>query len=259
MRQLRDVVQIRRLNSTLATTPSSPRAEMEEDEVYQVVIDEALQLVYSQYFHVVAALNRDKAAPFTLAELRQGPLGVALHSLAEIARGVVQADREEVRGAIDSVLQLLFWPVGLESFTVPRSFWEQPLGKMLSLAKLRSFKSEDLLSIGQAAAVLKVTRPTIYRWLDDRVIDWIRDDASNRTFVVRQEVEALKADMEAAETGDYEGDYPLLAEQGVRALAMLPVPKGPAEWGDPEESAQEDREIMAALAPLRRASEDVAE
>lgn len=259
MQQLRDVVRIWRLDSTLATTPSSPRVEMEEDEEYQLIIDEALQLVYSQYFRAVAALNRDKVAPFTLAELRRGPLGRALHSLAEIARGAVQANREEVRDAIDAVLQLLFWPVGSESYTVPRSFWEQPLGKMLSLAKLRSFESEDLLSISQAAAVLKVVRPTIYRWMDDGLIGWVRDDISGRTFLIRQDVEAMKVEMENAEMRRQESDYPLLVEPGVRALAILQVPEGPVEWGDSEESAQEDREIMAALSSLRRASEDTSE
>jgi hypothetical protein len=56
-----------------------------------------------------------------------------------------------------------------------------------------------------------------------------------------------------------EDEYPLLTEPGVRALAMLAAPEGPAEWGDPEASAQEDREIMAALAPLRRAAEEADE
>ncbi|CAA9587369.1 MAG: hypothetical protein AVDCRST_MAG88-4173, partial [uncultured Thermomicrobiales bacterium] len=132
-------------------------------------------------------------------QLREGPLGEDLSRLAQIAGGVLQAGRDEVLGAIDSVLQLLFWPVGADAYTVPRSFWEQPLGKMLSLAKLRSFEPNDLLSIGQAATVLKVTRPTIYRWMDDKALDYVRDDMSGRTFVVRQDVEAMKADMDAHE------------------------------------------------------------
>ena len=69
-----------------------------------------------------------------------------------------------------------------------------------SLAKLRSFEPTELVSIGQAANVLKVTRPTIYRWMDDKALDYVRDDMSGRTFVVRQDVEAMKADMEAAES-----------------------------------------------------------
>ncbi len=75
---------------------------------------------------------------------------------------------------------------------MPRSFWEQPLGKMLSLAKLRSYEPTELISIGQAANVLKVTRPTIYRWMDDRTLNYVRDDMSGRTFVVRRDIDNLK-------------------------------------------------------------------
>jgi excisionase family DNA binding protein len=160
---------------------------------YQGVVDEALQLVYSQHYRIISRLYPSAMTRVSLEQLREGPLGEDLSRLAQIAAGAL--------GAIDSVLQLLFWPVGAESYTVPRSFWEQPLGKMLSLAKLRSFEPTELVSIGQAANVLKVTRPTIYRWMDDKALDYVRDDMSGRTFVVRQDVEAMKADMEAAESG----------------------------------------------------------
>lgn len=169
-------------------------------EEYQGVIDEALQLVYSQHYRIISRLYPQAMARIGLEQLRHGPLGEDLSRLGQIAAGSLRAGRDEVLGAIDSVLQLLFWPVGSETYTVPRSFWEQPLGKMLSLAKLRSFEPSDLVSIGQAAAHLKVTRPTIYRWMDDKALDYVRDDMSGRTFVVRQDVEAMKADMEAAES-----------------------------------------------------------
>ena len=168
---------------------------------YQGVVDEALQLVYSQHYRIISRLYPSAMTRVSLEQLREGPLGEDLARLAQIAGGALRAGREEVLGAIDSVLQLLFWPVGAESYTVPHSFWEQPLGKMLSLAKLRSFEPTELVSIGQAANVLKVTRPTIYRWMDDKALDYVRDDMSGRTFVVRQDVEAMKADMEAAESG----------------------------------------------------------
>jgi excisionase family DNA binding protein len=167
---------------------------------YQGVVDEALQLVYSQHYRIISRLYPSAMTRVSLEQLREGPLGEDLSRLAQIAGGALRAGREEVLGAIDSVLQLLFWPVGAESYTVPRSFWEQPLGKMLSLAKLRSFEPTELVSIGKAANVLKVTRPTIYRWMDDKALDYVRDDMSGRTFVVRQDVEAMKADMEAAES-----------------------------------------------------------
>ncbi len=168
---------------------------------YRSVIDEALQLVYSQHYRIISRLYPAAMTRITLEQLREGPLGEDLARLGRIAAGQERAGRDEVLGAIDSVLQLLFWPVGAETYTVPRSFWEQPLGKMLSLAKLRSYEPTELISIGAAANVLKVTRPTIYRWMDDKALDYVRDDMSGRTFVVRHDVEAMKADMDQAEAG----------------------------------------------------------
>ncbi len=168
---------------------------------YRGIVDEALQLVYSQHHRVISRLYPAAMTRVSVDQLREGPLGEDLSRLAHIACGAMRAGREEVLGAIDAVLQLLFWPVGSDTYTVPRSFWEQPLGKMLSLAKLRSFEPSDLVSIGNAANILNVTRPTIYRWMDDKSLDYVRDDMSGRTFVVRQDVEAMKADMEAAEAG----------------------------------------------------------
>lgn len=168
---------------------------------YSEIVDEALQLVYSQHHRIISRLSPAAVTRITIEQLRQGPLGEDLSRLAQIASGAMRAGREEVLGAIDAVLQLLFWPVGSETYMVPRSFWEQPLGKMLSLAKLRSFEPSDLVSIGNAANILNVTRPTIYRWMDDKSLDYVRDDMSGRTFVVRQDVEAMKADIDANEGG----------------------------------------------------------
>ena len=174
------------------------RATVPPDE-YQAIIDDALRLAYAQYNRVVVRLDPSALTPLSLERLHNGPLGEALSRLAQVASGNLRVSRDEVLGAIDAVLQFLFWPVGAETYTVPRSFWEQPLGKMLSLAKLRSYNPEDLISIAAAANVLKVTRATIYRWIDEQVIDFVRDDLSGRTFVVRQDVEAMNADMEAAQ------------------------------------------------------------
>lgn len=167
-------------------------------EEYREIVDEALQLVYSQHHRISSRLYPSATPRVAVERLREGPLGEDLLRLAQIAGGAMRASREEVLGAIDSVLQLLFWPVAAETYTVPRSFWEQPLGKMLSLAKLRSFEPSDLVSIGHAAHLLNVTRPTIYRWMDDKSLDYVRDDMSGRTFVVRQDVEAMRADIDAA-------------------------------------------------------------
>jgi excisionase family DNA binding protein len=94
--------------------------------------------------------------------------------------------------AIDSVVQLLFWPAAADDYSVPRSFWDTDLGKMLALAKYRAFDASELVSIGNAAQQLGVTRPTIYRWMDDRTLNYVRDDMSGRTFVIRRDIDNLK-------------------------------------------------------------------
>lgn len=167
---------------------------------YQAIVDEALQLVYSMHHRILSRLYPHAVPIISLQELRQGPLGEDMARLALIAAGVMRAGRNEVLGAIDAVLQLLFWPVGSETYIVPRSFWEQPLGKLLALAKLRCFSPGDLMSVGEAASILNVTRPTIFRWMDDKSLDYVRDDMTGRTFIVREDVEAMKADIDADES-----------------------------------------------------------
>jgi excisionase family DNA binding protein len=60
------------------------------------------------------------------------------------------------------------------------------------MAKFRAYEPGELVSIGNAAQQLGVTRPTIYRWMDDRRLNYVRDDMSGRTFVVRRDIEYLK-------------------------------------------------------------------
>ena len=70
-------------------------------------------------------------------------------------------------------------------------------------ALLEKYRDEGVLNLDDAN-VLKVTRPTIYRWMDDRSLGYVRDDMSGRTLVVRRDVEGMKVgiDAEAEETGD---------------------------------------------------------
>lgn len=180
------------------TVPTFDTRVIAPDE-YQSTVDEALQLVYSQHHRIISHLYPLAVSSITTEQLRSGPLGEDLTRLAQIADGRMRASRKDVFGAIDAVVQLLFWPVGSETYIVPRSFWEQPLGKMLSLAKLRSCEPHDLMSIGEAARILNVTRPVVYRWLDDKTLEYVRDDISGRTFVLRQDVEAVKANMDEYE------------------------------------------------------------
>ncbi len=162
---------------------------------YQETIDNALRLIYTQHHRLMTRLFPDAVQPLTIDQLRSGPLGRDLARLAALARGEVREAKERVVEAIDSVQQILFWPPGAEDYTVPRSFWETDLGRMLSMAKFRAYEPAELVSIGNAAQQLGVTRPTIYRWMDDRTLGYVRDEMSGRTFVVRRDVENLRQDV----------------------------------------------------------------
>jgi len=158
----------------------------------QETIDSTLRLVYSQLHRYSVKLFGKGPDVISVEDLREGPLGKDLFHLARISRGEIQANQEEVFRAVNSVLELLFWPAGEDDYQVPRSFWEEPLGKMLSQAKLRAVDPSELMSIGNAAQVLGVTRPTVYRWMDDRTLNYVRDEMSGRTFVFRQDVDTKR-------------------------------------------------------------------
>ena len=164
---------------------------------YQNVIDEALRIVYSHHHRLVSRLFPEAERPLDMETLRRGPLGTDLLRLAQLARGEIREPKDRVLEAIDSVLQLLFWPPMAEDYTVPRSFWETPLGRMLSMAKYRAYEPSELVSIGAAAQRLGVTRPTISRWMDERHLGYVRDEMSGRTFVVQRDVESLLNDASA--------------------------------------------------------------
>lgn len=165
-----------------------------ETSPYQDTIDKTLRLVYSQMHRYHVKLFGKAPDAVSVEGLREGPLGRDLYHLGRLARGEEQAHQEDVFRAVNSVLELLFWPAGEDQYQVPRSFWEEPLGKMLSQAKLRAVDPSELMSIGNAAQQLGVTRPTIYRWMDDQTLNYVRDEMSGRTFVFRHDVEHLKAD-----------------------------------------------------------------
>ena len=163
-----------------------------ESRDYQDVIDQALQLVYSHHHRLINQLYPQAFQPLTLEQLRSGPLGQDLQRLAMLAKGQIRESKEHVLNAIEAIVQLLFWPAAADDYSVPRSFWDTELGRMLALAKFKAFEPSELVSIGSAAQQLNVTRPTIYRWMDDRTLNYVRDDMSGRTFVVRRDIENLK-------------------------------------------------------------------
>lgn len=161
------------------------------DPQTQDVIDRTLRLVCSQSFHALRKLGQPPST-VSLSDLRESPLGRDLTRLARIASGDETADYDAVASLIAPVLDLLFRPAGENQHHVPRSFWEEPLGKMLSRAKWRSVARGELISIGAAADYLGVSRPMIYRWIDDQTLNDVRDEMSGRIFVFRREIEQMK-------------------------------------------------------------------
>lgn len=170
-------------------------ADVDDAKNYQETIDKWLRVVYSNHHRLLSHLYPEANRPLTIEQLRSGPLGTDLARLSDLARGELREAKDHVLEAIDSVLQILFWPPGSEDYSVPRSFWETDLGRMISMAKYRAYEPAELVSIGNAAQQLGVTRPTIYRWMDDRTLDYVRDEMSGRTFVVREGVENLRRDI----------------------------------------------------------------
>ncbi|MCX7624312.1 MAG: excisionase family DNA-binding protein [Thermomicrobium sp.] len=165
---------------------------------YRRVIDEALRLLYTHHYRLMSRLlprlveQLQLSDEELLAQLRASPLGQVLERLAAVAQGRLTEQRERILENIELVLQLLFWAPGAEDYTVPRSFWESELGRLLSQAKYRAYEPSELVSIGKAAQDLGVTRPTIYRWMDERKLEYVRDEQSGRTFIIRRDVEALR-------------------------------------------------------------------
>ena len=156
------------------------------------VIDQVLQLVARESsrldYHLLGMATEGNSS---LEQLRSGPLGRTLTRLALVANGQDYASQENVIAAIDSVLEVLFWPAGSDDCSVPRAFWGTELGRLLARAKFRAYQPADLVGIGLAAQQLGVSRPTVYRWMDDRLLDYVHDEISGRSFVLRHGVDLL--------------------------------------------------------------------
>jgi excisionase family DNA binding protein len=165
---------------------------------YDEIIDATLRIVYSQYYRLGQKLSGRPPHTLRIEELRQGLLGQDLRYLADVAAQRKQADPDAVFAAVDSILQALFWPPAPDDFQVPRAFWDEPLGVMITQAKRRCYRDSDLMGIGEAAKELAVSRPTIYRWMDDGTLDYVRDVKAERIFLIRRGVEELKPKLDEA-------------------------------------------------------------
>jgi excisionase family DNA binding protein len=164
------------------------------------VIDETLALVYSQCLRLTGALAPGAFGPLPLAELRASPLGGDLRRLAAVAAGERDEPADEVLSAVEATLGLLFWPTAADDYTIPRAFWETALGRVLARAKLRALATQGLVEVGEAAARLGVTRPTVWRWLDDGVLDGVRDETTGWTLVPERAI--ARMERVAAEFGN---------------------------------------------------------
>jgi excisionase family DNA binding protein len=163
---------------------------------YEPVIEQTLRLVHSQLHRYQRQLTGTIPDAISIDQLRQGPLGQDLARLARIARGEEHAPAEEVFRSVRAVLDLLFWPAGADTYEVDHPFWKEPLGRMLSQAKWRSIEHGELMSIGAAADRLGVARPTIYRWMYAGTIESVRDDTSDRFYVLRRDIDQVQAEAE---------------------------------------------------------------
>lgn len=80
--------------------------------------------------------------------------------LADYGLGTTDEQPEDVLTAIESTLQVLFWPTAATDYAVPAPFWQTLIGHMLARAKRRALAAEGL--IGVAAA-------TVDRWTAERL------------------------------------------------------------------------------------------
>lgn len=160
--------------------------------IVQAVIDQTLGVVWEDSRRLVTLLGSAAPPQLSLEELRSGPLGQDLTRLARVAYGHARESQEQVLAAIQNVLQLLFWPAGADTFAVPRTFWMTDLGRVLARAKFLAFAAEDLVGIGAAARRLGVARPTIYRWMDDGSLAYVRDDRTGRSYVLRRSLDLIQ-------------------------------------------------------------------
>ncbi len=161
---------------------------------YEPIIDQTLRVIHSQLHRYHRHLTGAAPDAVSVEQLRSGPLGQDLQRLARIARGEERVPAEQVFQSVRAVLDLLLWPAGADTYEVQHPFWTEPLGKMLSQAKWRSVDRDELMSIGAAADRLGVARPTIYRWMYAGAVESVRDDTSDRFYVMRRDIDHIQTE-----------------------------------------------------------------
>lgn len=157
----------------------------------QAAIDQALQLVYAENRRLSGLLGLAPAHTPSLADLRRSPLGIDLQRLADYGLGRTNEQSDDVLVAVESTLQVLFWPTAASDYTIPGSFWRTILGRLLARAKQRALATDGFLGIAAAARLLGVDHGTVERWIDDRLLDSVPTASGGRTLIGRRSVERL--------------------------------------------------------------------
>jgi hypothetical protein len=159
----------------------------------QAAIDQALELVYAEQQRLTHLLGlRGTRAP-TRAELRGSLLGEDLRRLARYGLGETHEEPDNVLTAVESTLQVLFWPTAANDYAVPASFWRTTLGRMLGRAKRRALAAEGLLGVAETARILGVDEATVDRFVTDRLLDAVPNATAGRLLIRRRSVERLLA------------------------------------------------------------------
>ena len=159
---------------------------------YPRAIDKALLQVYQQHRRLALWLYPDGFRELTLDHLREGPLGRDLRRLAAYAQGQAYETVNRPSRQLTPCCRCCSGRLRPTDYWVPRFFWDTDLGRMLNRAKLRSYKPDELVSLGQAARPARCHH-TDHLSLDGRShLGWVRDDNNGRTWIVRREIEQLK-------------------------------------------------------------------
>ncbi len=131
------------MSDLLAIVPATNESHEETSLIEQRAIDQMLSRLYKEWRNLSACLCSAISVKLDREQLRNGPVGRDLFRLAAITRGKVTGNPEEVMTAVESVLQLLFWPAGARSYSVPNGFWQTDLGQMLDKAKSRATSNPE--------------------------------------------------------------------------------------------------------------------
>lgn len=129
------------------------------------------------------------------------PFGQQLVEIARAAAGLMEDDPEgfnrgTVYEGIQNLCEQLFAPPGLGSaYTIPASFWEHPLGQMVSVAMLW-VQQDELITQAEAAKIKGVGIQNINQAIQMGRLRSFKNPNANerqgRTLVSRRDVEKLE-------------------------------------------------------------------